>query len=146
MDDFNFSNFLIDRVMGCSTKSASYCCFRKAVSSNYFQKVLLINFVSTYANWLKNSSFAHFLLIEGYRKYYLRKESFIAPFVERFKTATLTKSSKWIFLVLTATCLNLFNFADFLMIEDNEQGTLRKDPVIAAFVDQLKTITLRKSN
>ena len=75
-------------------------------------------------------------MIEGYWKYYLQKESVIAPFVERFKTATLTKSSKWIFLVLTATCLNLFNFANFLMIEeDNEQGTLRKDPVIAAFVE-----------
>ena len=32
------------------------------------------------------------------------------------------------------------------MIEDNEQGTLRKDPIIAAFVEQLKAITLRKSN
>ena len=129
MDDFSFTNFLIDRVMGCSKKGASYCCFRKAVSS------LLLNFISTYANWLKNFSFAHFLLIEGCWKYYLQKESVIAPFVERFKTATLTKCSKWIFLVLTATCLNLFNFANFLMIEDNEQGTLRKDPVIAAFVE-----------
>ena len=93
MDDFNFTNFLIDRVMGCSTKGASYCCFRKAVSSSYFQKVLPINFIGTYVNWLKNFSFAHFLLIEGYRKYYLRKESIIAPFVEQFKTATLRKSS-----------------------------------------------------
>ena len=107
IDDFNFTNFLIDRVMGCSIKGASYCGFRKAVSSNYFQKVLLINFISTYANWLENFCFAHFLLIEGYRKYYLRKESAIAPFAERFKTAILKKSSKWIFLVLTATSLNL---------------------------------------
>ena len=129
MDDFSFTNFLNDRVMGCSKKGASYCCFRKAVSS------LLLNFISTYANWLKNFSFAHFLLIEGYWKYYLQKELVIAPFVERLKTATLAESSKWIFLVLTATCLNLFNFANFLMIEDNEQGTLRKDPVIAAFVE-----------
>ena len=88
MDDFSFTNFLIDRVMGCSKKGASYCCFRKAVSS------LLLNFISTYANWLKNFSFAHFLLIEGYRKNYLRRESVIAPFVEQFKTATLRKSSK----------------------------------------------------
>ena len=135
MDDFSFTNFLTDRVMGCSKKGVSYCCFRKVVSSNFFQKVLLLNFISTYANWLKNFSFAHFLLIEGYRKYYLQKESVIAPFVERFKTATLTKSSKWVFLVLTATCLNLFNFANFLTIEDNEQGILRKDPVIAAVVE-----------
>ena len=32
------------------------------------------------------------------------------------------------------------------MIEDNEQGALRKDAAIAAFVEQLKTITLRKFN
>ena len=107
MDDFNFTNFLIDRVMGCSTKGTSYCCFRKPVSSNYFQKVLLINFISTYANCLTKFRFAHFLLIEGYRKYYLRKESVIASFIERFKIATLRKSSKRIFLILTAACLNL---------------------------------------
>ena len=107
IDDFNFTNFVIDRVMGCSTKGTSYYCFRKAVSNSYFQKVLLINFISTYANWLKNFSFVHFLLVEGYRKYYLRKESVIAPLVERLKTATLRRSSKWIFLVLIAICLNL---------------------------------------
>ena len=53
MDNFNFTNFLIDRVMGYSMKGASYCCFCKVVSSNYFQKVLLMNFISTYVNWLK---------------------------------------------------------------------------------------------
>ena len=36
--------------------------------------------------------FAHFLLIEGYRKCTLRKEPVTAPFVEQFKTATLRKS------------------------------------------------------
>ena len=146
MDDFNFTNFLIDRVMGCSKKSASYCCFRKAVSRNYFQKVLQINFISAYANWLKNFSFTHFLLIEGYRKYYLRKELVIAPFVERFKAATLRKSSKWTFFLLTAAWLNLSVFVNFLMIEDNEQGALKKDGEITAFVEHLKTITLRKFN
>ena len=44
-DDFNFTNFLIDGVMGCSTKGASYCCFHKTVSNNYFQNVLLINLI-----------------------------------------------------------------------------------------------------
>ena len=60
MGDFNFTNFLSDREMGCFTEGASYCCFWKAVSNNYFQKVLLVTFVSSYANL-----FAH--LIEDYK-------------------------------------------------------------------------------
>ena len=47
MGDINFTNFLSDRLMGCYPESASYCCFRKTVSNNIFQKVLLINFIST---------------------------------------------------------------------------------------------------
>ena len=94
MDDFSCTNFLIDIVMGCSTKDTSYCYFPKTVSNNYFQKVLLMNFVSTYVNWLKNFTFANFLLTGGYQKYSLRKESVIALFVERFKTATWSKFSK----------------------------------------------------
>ena len=31
---FNFTNFLVNRVMRCSTKGVSHCCFRKAVSNN----------------------------------------------------------------------------------------------------------------
>ena len=89
----------------------SYCCFRKAVSKNYFQKVLLIHFISTYANWLKNFSFALFLLIEGYGNYSLRNESLIAPFVERFKTAALRKSS-WL-ISLTAIYLKLLVLLTF---------------------------------
>ena len=46
MNDFNFTNFVSDRVMGCSTEGASYYCFRKAGSDNFFQKVLLINSTS----------------------------------------------------------------------------------------------------
>ena len=34
-------------------KTRQYFCFREAASKDYFQKVLLINFASTYANWLK---------------------------------------------------------------------------------------------
>ena len=59
-DDFNFTNFLIIRVMRCSTKGDSHCCFRKTVSNNYFQKFLLINLPSTCSNWLENFSFTHF--------------------------------------------------------------------------------------
>ena len=32
-----------------------------------------------------------------------------------------------------------FSFLDFLMIENNEQSAHRKDPVIALFVEQVKT-------
>ena len=101
-DDFNFTNFLINRLMRCSTKGASHCCFRKAVSNNYFHKFLLINFTSTCSNWLNNFSLTHFVLIKGYGKYSLRIESVIPPFVEWFKTAR--EYSSWIFLVLRAIC------------------------------------------
>ena len=86
-DNFSFSNFLINTVMRCSTKGASHCCFLKAVSNNYFQKFLLINFISTCSNWLNNISFTHFRLIKGFGQYSLRKESVIAPFVDWFKTS-----------------------------------------------------------
>ena len=45
-------------------EDASYCCFRKTVSNNFFQQVLLINIISTYANLLQHFIFARFLLIE----------------------------------------------------------------------------------
>ena len=63
--------------MGCSMEGASYCCFHKAVSNNFFQQVLLINLISTYANLLQHFIFARFLLIEDYRKCALRTEPII---------------------------------------------------------------------
>ena len=63
--------------MGCSMEGASYCCFRKAVSNNFFQQVLLINFISTYANLLQHFIFARFLLIEDYGKCVIRTEPVI---------------------------------------------------------------------
>ena len=59
--DFNFTNFLSDRVMGCSAEGASYCCFHKAVSNNYFKEVLLITFISSYANSFQHFIFAHLI-------------------------------------------------------------------------------------
>ena len=55
------------------------------------RKVLLINFVSTYAIWLKEFIFVHFLLIESLGKGALLKELDIALSAEWFKTATLRK-------------------------------------------------------
>ena len=88
---FIFAKLLL-LLIAASPKDASYCCFRKAVSNNFFQKVLLISFFSIYANLLKHFVFPRFLLIENYEKCAIRKDSVIVPFVEQFKTATLIKS------------------------------------------------------
>ena len=54
-------------------QGAIYGCFRKAISNNFVQQVLLINIISTYANLLQHFIFARFLLIEDYGKCALRK-------------------------------------------------------------------------
>ena len=79
-------------MMASSTKGASYCCFRKAVSDNYFHKVLLINFTSIYRNLLTHFIFAPFLLIGDDEQGDARKELIISSFIEWFKTANLRKS------------------------------------------------------
>ena len=64
MDDVNFTNFLSDREMGCSTEGPSYCCLRKAVSKNFrkvFQKVLLTTFISNFANLFQHFIFARLI-------------------------------------------------------------------------------------
>ena len=76
MNDFILL-FLGDTVIGCSTEGASYCCFRKVVSNKLFQEVLLINFISIYANMFQLFILACFLLIEDYGKRTLRKEPVI---------------------------------------------------------------------
>ena len=98
---------------------ASYCCFRKfafrnllsenccfcllpplqkapviAAIAKLFQTTSSRNLISIYANLLQHFIFAHFLLTEGYGKCALRKEPFVAPSVERFKTATLRKADR----------------------------------------------------
>ena len=77
INDFNFTNIFSGRVVGCSMEGASCCCFCKAVSNNFFQQVLLINFISAYANLLQHFIFAHFLLIKDYGKCALRMEQVI---------------------------------------------------------------------
>ena len=51
-----------------------------------------MNFASTWNNLRKHWIPAEFLLMEGYVQGALRKELRIAPFVERFKIATLGRS------------------------------------------------------
>ena len=51
-----------------------------------------MHFASVWNNLLKHCISVDFLLLEGYVQGALRNELCIAPFVERFKTATLGKS------------------------------------------------------
>ena len=44
-----------------------------------------MNFISPYSKLLKHFTYAHFLLIEGYKNCALRKEPVISLFAERFK-------------------------------------------------------------
>ena len=62
----------------CFTKGAGPL---KAID-RYFEKVLLMNSIRTYKNFLKNFIFAHFLLLEDFEQGALRKELIIAAFVE----------------------------------------------------------------
>ena len=63
-----------------------------AVLNTYFSKVLLINSINFYSNLLKNFIFVHLLLLEDYEQGALQKELIIVPLIERFKTATFSKS------------------------------------------------------
>ena len=49
------------------------------------------DFASTWSNLLKHCIFVKFLLTEVYVQGALRKELFIAPFLERFNTSLLGK-------------------------------------------------------
>ena len=51
-----------------------------------------MNFGNTWNILLKHCISAEFWLMEGHVQGILRKELYIAPFVKRFKTATLGKS------------------------------------------------------
>ena len=50
------------------------------------------------------------------------------------------------FISIYSNLLNHILFVHFLLIEDYEEGALRKKPVIAPFVEQFKIATLRKSS
>ena len=51
-----------------------------------------MNFASTWNNLIKHWISVDFFLVEGYGQGALRKDLRIAPFVERFKIATLGRS------------------------------------------------------
>ena len=84
MEDFYFTNFLSGRVIGCSTKRASYCCFCKVISSNYFQKV----FGGHYKSQLARMKFCPVLL--GRRERY----KFIINYICRLHVKSFVPA-KW---------------------------------------------------
>ena len=98
-------------------KGAAYCSFRIALSNRYFGKVLLIRSVRAWNNFFKYCISAEFLLMQGYVQGTLRKELLIAPFVERFKTATLRKVSVVTFISTSNKIPKHCIFAKFFLIE-----------------------------
>ena len=68
----------------------------------------------------------------------------VAPFVGHFKTASLEKSY-WYILTVLGTILKYCISAEFLLMDGYVQGALRKDQLIASFLEQFKTTTLGKS-
>ena len=86
-DDYSFTNFLSDREMGCPTEGSSYCCLQTTI----FRKSFLITF-DKYLRKFVSAFHSLVRRLEDYQKCDLRKEPVIAPFVERFKLATLKKS------------------------------------------------------
>ena len=97
--------------------------------------MLLVNFIIPYSRLLKHFILPHFLLI-GYGNCALRKKPVIAPFIERFKTATWA----WLanFISSYSKLLKHFIFANFLLIEGYGKCALRKEPVIAPIVERVK--------
>ena len=83
-----------------------------------------------------------FSLIEVNLQAALRKDLRIAPFVQRFQTATLGRPCWWILPVLgTKNRISV----DFLLVGGYIQGALRKKLFIAALIKHFKTDTLGRS-
>ena len=81
--------------------------------NNYLGKVRLQMSNNTSNKMPKHCIFAKVFLIEDYVQGALRKELFIAPFVERFNTATLGKSYRSILPVLGTIYLNFAFLPNF---------------------------------
>ena len=93
---FSFARFLLTEVRCEQDALRNELIFAPSVErfkSSYLQKVFLINLIRTYSKLLQHFIFACFLLIKGYEQGALGKELTVALFVERFKIATLRKTS-----------------------------------------------------
>ena len=81
------------------------------------------------------------MLIEGCGKCTLRKEPVISPLRRQFKTAALGKPDELMnFICSYKNLLKNFIFFHFLLLEDYEQGALKKEPVLAAFIKWFKKL------
>ena len=98
VDDLNCMNFLFDIPSCIFNQNAWICSYKRLGGSNYytlnglkqqFEKVLVINFISTYANLLQRYVFAYFLLIKHHRKVCSMKG---ASHWSRFQSATFQES------------------------------------------------------
>ena len=111
----------------------------------YFENYLLITLLVLTAILLKDIIITFFMLIKDFENCTLWTEPAIAPLAEWFKTTTLRKSYRFILLVVTVVCLNIFILLFFLLIETITRG-LQNESVIAHFQKQFKTTSLRKAN
>ena len=66
-----------------------------------------MSFATTWIKILNHCTSVKFSLLEGYVQGALQKEMYVAPFVERFRTATLGRSHRCISPVLVAVYLNI---------------------------------------
>ena len=102
---FLLTFLLIEDWTGCFTEEGDYYYFNKAVSNIYFEKVLMINFISSL---LQHFFFPNFLLIKDFKQCAVQKELIINPFVERFPTTAMRKHYWAILLALKAMCFRTF--------------------------------------
>ena len=72
-------------------KGAAPFCFRRALLYSYFEKDLLIYFLSTSNNLLKHYISVEVLLMKAYAQGTVWKELLIAPFLDHFWATTLGK-------------------------------------------------------
>ena len=108
--------------------------FVERVKTRHFEKILLINFFSIYANWFNHFIFADFLLIDGYQQRKERKGTghccFHRVVVNNYLEKDLLETS----ISTQINLVNHFIFDHFLLIEDYQKDVLRKEEVIATFI------------
>ena len=125
--------------MRCSTKGASHCCFSKTVSNKYFQKFLLINFISTCSNWRNNFSFTHFTQLYSLHKrlwksiLYEKSRLFLLLWSGLKQWESLPREFYYYLEQFTQPFHFSLSLADKI---DYQQGVLQKEPVTAPFIER----------
>ena len=103
-EEFHFCYIFADRKLSrrCCTKGAAHYSFCRVLYYSYFGKILLRGFANSWNNSFKHCTSAEHLLKQGYVQGALRKELFIAPFIEHFIITTLGKA-QWLHLSMLQT-------------------------------------------